>query len=240
MKRIGFILLLVFGCLVFVSPDSYARRARTLAFVPDPSCQTNNLIETIEDVLTTNFKAKRVKVIKENKKKAAIIVQYILIKRNRNDQVLLQLDGRAFNNRNGKLLAESTVKSDPHPNDSAGQKAAARQVARDLAIDLGDRLSESFSVRSKGHRVMIQVSLEKDLGQLRDEVSGRLAQVLAQMDPKPGGSTERNLVWVIKSAETEKDLAELIEQALGDLGPVHLAWVLQSKSTMILQLKKKE
>ncbi len=214
-----------------------ADRVKTIAFIPDPSCRADPLVTEIEGILRDHLKVKRVKVVEKEKNKASILVQYFLMVRRDGEQARVQLDGRAFENRSGKLLAESSKVSDPHPDDSSGRPAAARQAARMLAEELSIALEKSLWAKGRGRQVMIQVTLEGQAAVSRENVLERLKKGLAEMSPRMKGSTERNLVLTIKTSERRKDLVEIVEQALVGSDPLKVSWVVQSNNALIVTLK---
>jgi hypothetical protein len=237
-KETGAILLVVLG-LVVCPISGQAGRGKTIAFVPDPSCRASKLVDSVEEALEANLKVKHVKVVKENKSAANILLQYFLLLRRDGDRVMVQLDGRAFENRSGKLLAEGSATSEAFDDDEKGRENAAAQVGQLLAESLSVSLHEALWAKGKGRRIMLQVTLEEGAGAYRQGVIERLQARLKGMSPRLKGSTPRNLVVVIVSSERGKDLAEIIEKALVGKDPLRIEWVVRSPSTLILRLAGK-
>lgn len=214
-----------------------AGKAKTIAFIPDPTCRGDALVTEIEGTLRDHLKVKRVEVVEKEKDKASILLQYFLLVRREGDQIVVQLDGRAFENRSGKLLAESSKTSDLHADDVSGRPTAARQAARRLAEELTVTLDKALWSKGKGRQVMIQVTLEGPAGASREAVLERLKKELGEMSPRMKGSTERNLVLTIKTAERMKDLVEIVEKALTGPDELKVSWIVQSDNALIGTLK---
>ena len=155
------------------------------------------------------------------------------------DRIVVQLDGRAFENRSGKLLAEDSVTSEAFPDDEKGRTKAASQAGKLLAESLSNSLHDALWAKGKGRRIMLQITLEASAEAYRQGVIERLKAELKQMSPRLKGSTPRNLVAVIVSDEKEKDLVEIIEKALVGKDPLKATWVVQSANTLILRLSGK-
>ena len=68
---------------------AHAGRVRTIAFVPDPSCRSSKLVGSVEEALEINLKVKRVRVVKEDKSAAHILLQYFLLVRRDGDRIIL-------------------------------------------------------------------------------------------------------------------------------------------------------
>jgi hypothetical protein len=218
------------------SLQSHAKGVKTIAFVPDPSCRASKLVGGVEEALELNLKVKGVKVLKEDKSAAHILLQYFLIVRRDGDRFMVQLDGRAFENRSGKLLAEGSVTSEAFDDDEKGHASAASQAGQLLAESLSVSLGDALWAKGKGRRIMLQITLEESAGSYRQGVVERLKAQLKGMSPRLKGSTPRNLVAVIVSDEKEKDLAEIIAKALVGKDPLQVKWVVRSPSTLILRL----
>jgi hypothetical protein len=224
--------------ILLLAGPSRARRQKTIAFVPDPSCRGNSLVTVVDSALAENLKVKGVKVVGKEKGRANILLQYFLLVRREGDRAVVQLDGRAFENASGKLLAEDTVSSDPHSSDASGRKAAALQAGQLLAERLSVSVGEALWAKGKGRRIMLQITLEEGIGLSREDVLGRLERVLRGMSLRHKGSSKHNLVVVFKSSERKKILAESLETALVGSDRLEVSWVVQSASTLILRLGK--
>jgi hypothetical protein len=229
------ILLVVLGLLVCPA-SGQAGRVKTIAFVPDPSCRASKLVGSVEKALEVHLKVKNVKVVKEDKSAAHILLQYFLIVRRDNDRVMVQLDGRAFENRSGKLLAEGSATSEAFDDDEKGREGAAAQAGQLLAESLSASLHDALWAKGKGRRIMLQITLGESATAYRQGVVERIKARLKEMSPRLKGSTKRNLVAVIVSDEREKDLAEIVEKALVGKDPLRVDWVVRSPSTLILRL----
>ena len=228
------VLLLIAGA----SPVQ-AGRVKTIAFVPDPSCRSSKLVGSVEEALEINLKVKRVKVVKEDKSAAHILMQYFLLVRPEGGRITVQLDGRAFENRSGKLLAEDSVTSEAFDDDEKGRASAAAQAGKLLAESLSGKLHDALWAKGKGRRIMLQITLEESAASHREGVIQRLKTGLKEMSLKLKGSTPRNLVAVFVSDEKEKDLVEILEKALVGKDPLKAVWVVQSPNTLILRLSGK-
>ncbi len=238
MRKEAGAILLVLGLLV-CPISGRAGRGKTIAFVPDPSCRASKLVGSVEEALEANLKVKHVKVVKENKGAANILLQYFLLLRRDGDRVMVQLDGRAFENHSGKLLAEGSATSEAYADDEKGREDAAAQAGQLLAESLSASLHEALWAKGKGRRIMLQVTLDEGARAYRQGVIERLQARLKGMSPRLKGSTKRNLVAVIVTDEREKDLAEIIEKALVGQDPLRIEWVVRSQSTLILRLAGK-
>ncbi|MBW1809292.1 MAG: hypothetical protein JRJ87_13940 [Deltaproteobacteria bacterium] len=221
-----------------VSGTTYARRAKTISFIPDPSCRANKLVVIVEEVLATHLKVKDLKIIEKEKVKAQVLMQYFIIERNQGDQLTIQLDGRAFGNYSGKLLAEGSATSDPFSNDENGRQAAAKQAAQQLAQSLSAALEESLWAKGKGRRIMLQVTLEGQTGSLRPAIVQGLKKALMNMSPKFKGSTPSNLIIIFHSSEGVKDLVESLGRVLKTGDEIKISWLVQSKNTLMVSLSK--
>ncbi len=225
------------ACLIM--PDtSLARRAKTIAFIADPSCRTSKLVPVIEQSLEENLKVKNLVVQQKERNKAQILLQYFLIERKQGDEVRIQLDGRAFANRSGKLLAESTMVGELFPYDDNGRQAAAKQCAAQLAEKLSGLLDEALWAKGRGRRVMLQVSLDEHSVAMRQRIVDRLKQALSGSSPVLKGSTERNLVLVFKSSERVRDLVDLLGPALTGKDQLKIRWLVETKNTLMATLAK--
>jgi hypothetical protein len=233
----GPILTLVAALLLIAgAAPVHAGRVKTIAFVPDPSCRSSKLVGSVEEALEINLKVKRVKVVKEDKSAAHILMQYFLLVRPEGDQVTVQLDGRAFENHSGKLLAEGSVTSEAFDDDEKGRMSAAAQAGKLLAESLSGSLHDALWAKGKGRRIMLQVTLEESAASYREGVIQRLKTGLREMSLQLKGSTPRNLVAVFISDEKEKDLVEMVEKVLVANDPLKVVWVVQSTNTLILRL----
>lgn len=234
-KHAGGLLLLV-GVLVAWPGAGAARRTKTIAFIPDPSCRGHKLAEEVEATLADHLKVERVEIVTKKKTSAAVLLQYFILVRKSTDQATVQVDARAFENRSGKFLAEGSATSDPHPDEPDGHAAAARQATRDLALELSDALGKSLWEKGRGRRVMIQITVEPEAGLTSRDVLARLRKALPGADPGLRGSTDRNITVVIDTAESTQDLVASIQQALA--GPEALAvdWVVKARNSLILRL----
>jgi len=237
-KEAGVILLAVLGLLA-CPVTGQAGRVKTIAFVPDPSCRSSKLVGSVEEALELNLKVKQVKVVKEDKSAAHILMQYFLLVRPEGDQITVQLDGRAFENSSGKLLAEDSVTSEAFDDDEKGRMNAAAQAGKLLAESLSGKLHDALWSKGKGRRIMLQITLEESASSYREGVIQRLKTGLKEMSPRLKGSTHRNLVAVFISDEKEKDLVEMVEKALVGKDPLKAVWVVQSPNTLILRLSGK-
>jgi hypothetical protein len=236
----GPILTLVAVLLLTAGATSvHAGRVKTIAFVPDPSCQSSKLVGSVEEALENNLKVKRVKVVKEDKSAANILMQYFLLVRPDGDQITVQLDGRAFENHSGKLLAEDSVTSEAFDDDEKGRANAAAQAGKLLAESLSGKLHDALWAKGKGRRIMLQITLEEGAASYRPGVIERLKTGLKNMSLRLKGSTARNLVAVFVSDEKEKDLVEIVEKVLVGKDPIKTVWVVQSPNTLILRLSGK-
>ena len=222
--------------LTVVASPAQAGRVKTISFVPDPSCRSSKLVGSVEEALEINLKVKRVKVVKEDKSAAHIMMQYFLLVRPEGDRITVQLDGRAFENRSGKLLAEDSVTSEAFEDSEKGRMNAAAQAGKLLAESLSTKLHDALWAKGKGRRIMLQITLEESAASYREGIIQRLKTGLKEMSPKLKGSTPRNLVAVFVSDEKEKDLVEIVEKALVGPDPLKAAWVVQSPNTLILRL----
>ena len=193
----------------------------------------------MEEALEINLKVKRVKVVKEDKSAAHILLQYFLLVRRDGDRIMIQLDGRAFENRSGKLLAEDSVTSEAFGDDEKGRMNAAAQAGKLLAESLSASLHDALWAKGKGRRIMLQITLEESAQTYRAGIIERLKTGLKKMSPRLKGSTPRNLVAVFVSDEKEKDLVEIVEKALIGSDPLKAVWVVQSPNTLILRLSGK-
>jgi hypothetical protein len=209
---------------------------KTIAFVPDSSCRASKLVGGVEAALETNLKVKRVRVVWKDKGAAHILLQYFLLVRRDGDRIMVQLDGRAFENRSGKLLAEGSVTSEAFDDNEKGRMNAATQAGQLLGESLSASLHEALWAKGKGRRIMLQITLDESAGSYRERVVERLKAGLEKMSPRLKGSTPRNLVAVIVSDEKEKDLVEIVEKALIGKDPLKAIWEVQSPNTLILRL----
>jgi hypothetical protein len=230
-----FVLIVLF---LAVSGTTHARRAKTISFIPDPSCRANKLVVTVEEILATHLKVKDLKIVDKEKAKAQVLMQYFIIERNQGDQVTIQLDGRAFGNYSGKLLAEGSATSDPFSNDESGRQAAAKQAAQQLAESLSTSLEESLWSKGKGRRIMLQVTLEGQVVSSRPAIVQGLKKALKNMSPKFKGSTPSNLIVMFQSSEGVKDLVESLAKVLKTSDEIKISWLVQSKNTLMVSLSK--
>lgn len=240
MNRGSNLLLAAVLLLVVLPSPSRAGRVKTIAFVPDPSCRASKLVGGVEEALGLHLKVKNLKVVKDDKGGAHILLQYFLLQRRDGDRAMVQLDGRAFENHSGKLLAEGSATSEAFDDDEKGRENAAAQAGQLLAESLSVSLHDALWAKGKGRRIMLQITLEEGAGPYRQGVVDRLQARLKEMSPRLKGSTQRNLVAVIVSDEREKDLAEMVEKALVGQDPLRVEWVVRSPSTLILRLAGKK
>ncbi|HUU03616.1 MAG TPA: hypothetical protein VM425_19425 [Myxococcota bacterium] len=213
-----------------------ARRAKTIAFIPDASCRASKLVTVIEQALGEKLQVKGLEIVQQDKGSANVLLHYFMIQRRQDDKMSIELDGRAFGNQSGKLLAEAAATSDSFPNDEGGHTAAARQAAGQLAADLSASLEKALWARGKGRRIMLQVSLDEKAAGHRDEIVKRLEKALSGMSMKLKGSTERNLVLVFESSERTKDLVESLGRVLVSGGADKVVWLMQSENTLLASI----
>ena len=236
MSRLLFVRLLMAGLVLLAGVAVRAGGTRTLGMVPDPSCRTSELVVPIEQALAAHLDAPGVRIVHSDPAKARLLLRYVLRIHPRGDQVLVQLDGEVFGNRSNKLLAEGSVRSDPHPAGAPGQTAAARQAAQRLAERLAAALAERLARPARGRSVMLQVSLAPAVAERRQAVEQRLRQTLAGMSPRRKGSTRSNLMMTLFTVEPAKALAERIERALQADSGLQVRWQVQARSTLMLEL----
>jgi hypothetical protein len=222
--------------IVGLGASAQAGRTRTLGMVPDPSCRTSELVVPIEQALAEHLSAPGVRIVRRDPAGARLLLRYVLRVHPRGDEVLVQLDGEVFGNRSNKLLAEGSVRSDPHPTGDQGRTAAARQAAQRLAERLSAALAERLARPARGRSVMLQVSLGPAVTARRQAVEQRLRQALAGMSPRRKGSTRSNLMMTLFTVEPAKALAERIERALQADSGLQVRWQVQARSTLMLEL----
>jgi hypothetical protein len=229
-----FILVLA---LLVCPGNSLARRAKTISFVPDPSCRSNKLVTVVEEILADHLKVEDLTILDKDKGRANVLMQYFLIQRKEGDQVSVQIDGRVFQNLSGKLLTEASAESDPFDDDEAGRVAAGKQAAQKLAESLTTSLEEALWAKGKGRRVMLQVTLGEAAAPFRSAIMERLEKTLRGSSPQFKGSTDRNLILVFHSSERTKDLVDLLKKALEGKDGLKATWQMQSDNTLMVSLK---
>lgn len=213
-----------------------AGRTKTIAFIPDPSCRGHKLTAEVEATLADHLRVDRLEMVSGKKTSASVLLQYFILVRKSTDQVTVQVDARAFENRSGKFLADGSATSDPHPDDPEGRAAAARQATRDMAAALSEALGKALWEQGRGRRVMIQITIEPEAGLNTQDVLGRLAKALPQASPGLRGSTDRNATVVIDTSESTRHLVESIQQALAERGVRGVEWVVKARNSLILRL----
>lgn len=221
-------------CMLWSVPGQ-ARRPKKIAFIPDASCRSDKLVPVIEQVLAEELHVKGIEIASRDKGSTDILLRYFMIRRRRDDKLTIELDGRVFGNKSGKLLAEGTATSDPQADDEGGRTAAVRQAAGKLAGDLSAALEKVLWARGKGRRVMLQVALDEKAAAQRDEIIGRLEKALSSSSYALKGSTERNLVVVFETSARTKDLVESLGKVLGG-GSLKVSWMMKSENTLLANL----
>jgi hypothetical protein len=227
---------LIVGLAGLATGESRAGGRRSLGIVPDPSCRTSKLVVPVEQALAENLRAPGVVVDRKEPVKARLLLQYFLTVHTSADQIFVQLDGQIFGNADGKLYAEGSVRSESFAGDDSGQAQAAAQAGLRLGQQLSDVLATSLSRPAKGRKVMLQVSLTGSAVSLRPAVQASLQRALGKLSLRQRGSTERNLVMTLFATDSTKELAAEIEAALGKDPGAKLTWLLQSDSTLMLQV----
>jgi hypothetical protein len=213
-----------------------AERTRSVGLVPDPSCRSSKLVVPVEQALSENLRGPGLKIEKKDPASARLLLQYFLSVHRDGENIFVHLDGQIYGNSNGKLYAEGSVRSEPHPDDDNGRTQAARQAARRIGQQLSDDLATTLKRPGRGRRVMLQVSLDEDALSARQTVLKGLMRDLSGMSPRQRGSTDRNLMLTLFTTERPKDLAEQIERAVSAEGAVRAKWLVQSRKTMMLQI----
>jgi hypothetical protein len=222
----------------FLSPAITLAGPRTVVLVPDANCARDRLVGLAEEGMV-ELADESLKIVRpEPGKSASIVVNYFLLVQEERNQVVVQIEGRAFENHSGKLLAEGSASSEPQANDVPGRQAAARQAGQRLALALSPLLKSALSTRAKGRRVMLQVTLEEDAAVQRDKVQAVLQSSLREGSPRQKGSTERNLVFTLHTSDSIKELVSAIDKGLSAGGAFKPTWVLQSDSTLILRVAR--
>ncbi len=213
-----------------------AARTRTIGIVPDPSCRSSKLTVHVEQSLAKHLHAPGLQIERKDPAGARLLLQYFLLVHQDGERAFIQLDAHVVGNRNGKLYAEGSVRSDKFANDENGHVQAARQAGQRLGVQLSDSLTATLSGPGRGRRIMLQVSLGDGAAESRSAVLANLRRALADMSLRQRGSTDRNLMLTLFSSEDAKDLAERIERALQTDAGLKVTWLVQSRTTLMLEL----
>ncbi|MBN2494705.1 MAG: hypothetical protein JXR96_08960 [Deltaproteobacteria bacterium] len=209
-------------------------RGRTLALKPDPSCRASKLVLPVQRALSERLSVPGLHILDKEPDKARLVLEFFVMAHPRSGQVAVQLDAQVFDKRDGKLLAEGSLRSDAFADDESGRQQAALQAGRAMAERLSAALERAFARSGKGRRVMLQVKLDAELASSRDAIVDQLQRGLSAMSPKLRGSTERNLIVTLVTSKRPKPLSERIEEILGQ--GFRLTWVMRDDNSMMLQL----
>ena len=224
------------GVVCAIPGSAHSRRAKTIAFVPDPSCRTSKLVTVIEERLESDLNIEKLSILEKDKSRANILLRYFLIQRKESEGVTIELDGRVFENQSGKLLSEQAATSEPFSDDESGRAKAAEQVAGKLAEKLNSALPDVIWKKGKGRRIMFQVSLDAAVADKRDDILKQLKNTLAGMSLKTKGSTERNLIMVFHTSETTRELVEALSRNFDGIGGLKVEWLVKSDNTLMVRL----
>ncbi len=226
-------------CLVGLMPQGLARPGKSLAIVPDPSCRSNKLDVEVEKTLGDNLRAPGLKLTHVDPSKASLVLQYILRVQTSDQGVIVQLDGEIVGNRNNKLYAEGSVRSDAFSDDENGRIQAARQAGRRLGQALSDGLADSLAMHGSGRRVLLQVTLASPATEMRQQLIQHLKKAFSSMSLRIRPSTEKNLVMTLMTSESTKELAALVEKSLSSFKDMEIVWQVKTKPAMMLKINKK-
>lgn len=228
---------LLAAVILFGPRVSAAAGARNVTLLPDPSCAASALNGPIQEGLS-RLSGEKLRVVKpEPGKSAGIQIQYLFLVREERGSVTVQLDGRAFEPRSEKLLADGTASSDSFPADEAGRQGAARQAGERLAEQLRAALEKALEERGKGRKVLLQASFADDATFAREPVIAGLQGALPRARLK--GSTERSVTMLLLTEEAPRALTKSIEQVLGKAGALQAEWVVQSETNLVFRVRKK-
>lgn len=229
---------ILFSMVVFLGPWSLAvAGSKSIAIVPDPSCRSNKLDVDVEQTLGDNLRAPGLVVSKADVSKTLLVLQYVLRLQTTDEGVMVQLDGEIVGNRDNKLYAEGSVRSDTFTDDENGRIQAARQAGRRLGQALSDGLANSMAMRGCGRRVLVQVSLEGSAVGSRNELIQELKKSLSSMSLRMRPSTEKNLMMTLMTSDSVKELASLIERSLSSDKDMQIVWQVKTRPAMILKIK---
>lgn len=226
-------------CLTLFNPmiQVAAGSGKSLAIVPDPSCRSNKLDVEAEQTLEDNLKAPGLRISKSDPSKASLVLQYVLRVQENDQGVIVQLDGEIVGNKNNKLYAEGSVRSEAFSSDENGRTQAARQAGRRLGQALSDGLANSLAMQGRGRRVLLQVTLSGSAIGVRQQIIDELKKSFAPMSLRTRPSTQKNLMMTLMSSESAKDLAALIEKTLSGHEGLELHWQVKTRPAMMLELK---
>ncbi len=216
--------------------QAVASSSKSIAIIPDPSCRTNKLDVEVEQTLGDNLKAPGLKILRGNATRAFLVLQYVLRVQPKDQGIIVQLDGEVVGNRNNKLYAEGSVRSDTFSDDENGRIQAARQAGRRLGQALSDGLVNSMAMSSRGRRVLVQVTLDGSAIRMRQQVIDEFKKTFASMSLRIRPSTEKSLMMTLMSSESTKDLASLIEKSLSRHGGMHVVWQVKTKPALMLKI----
>jgi hypothetical protein len=194
------------------------------------------LLTEVEKAFSDTFNVKDLQLQEKEKSLASIQVQYFLLIRRDEEQILVQLNSQVLDKTSEKLLAETTVISDPVPDDEMGRKQAAYQAGQRLAETLSGSLAEKFFTKRAGRRVMLQLTLDEASLGFREEIIGHLMKELRSQSPQLKAGTDRSLTIMLSTTENAKELVKTVERALAIDKELRTTWVIQSERTLIVRI----
>ncbi len=230
-------LALLFAAMLLGPRAGIAAGPRNVTLLPDPSCAASALNGPIQEGLS-RLGGEKLRVVKpEPGKSGGIQIQYLFLVREDRGSVTVQLDGRAFEPRSEKLLADASALSEAFPADEPGRQNAARQAGERLAELMRAALEKALEERGKGRKVLLQASFAEDATDAREPVIAGLQGALPRARLK--GSTERSVTMLLLTEEPPRALSKSIEQILGKAGGLQAEWVVQSETNLVFRVRKK-
>jgi hypothetical protein len=228
---------LLLGAAILAVPAPCRAGPKSVTLLPDPSCASSSLNTFVQDGLS-RLGGERLRVVKpEPGKSGGIQIQYLFLVREDRGSVTVQIDGRAFEPRSEKLLADGSAISESFPADDAGRQSAARQAGERLAELLRASLEKALEERGKGRKVLVQASFAEEAASSRDPVIAGLQGSLPRARLK--GSTERSVTILLVTDESARALAKSVEQILSRLGALQAEWVVQSDTNLVFRVRRK-
>ena len=144
------------------------------------------------------------------------------------------MEGRAFDNDSGKLLCQTSVRSETYADDKDGRMRAVAQAARRLATELVPRLESAISSLGRGRKVMVQLQAGERVLSRLEQVSKLLVEQVGKVSVL--GASSRSLVVLVEYKRPSKELAAKIEAVLSGLGGMRIEWQLVADSALIGKL----
>ena len=225
---------------IFVPGTSVTQAGETsLGIIPDPSCRSSKLVIPVEQALVRHLRLDDIRIISKNPLKARLLLQYYISLRRDVDQVFVQLDGQVLGNVSGKLFAEGSVRSSMFADDRSGRIQAAQQAAKKLAERISKGLAISLNQEASDRSIMLQLSLHENVLPRRQAILDELRRGLGR-SLRLRGSTERNLMLMIKSAKPTSTIADAIERVIQDELELSVSWQVKTNTTLMLRIESNQ